>query len=73
MVVEQFPELERLDGEQKLILAGELWKSVTSPNGEHAELPSDIAAMLEERLAHLEANPETGVKWEDLRDQLLED
>lgn len=68
MIVENFPELAHLDDEQKLILAGELWKSATSPDSGSPELSKKAVEMLEERLAHFEANPDTGVRWEDLRD-----
>ncbi|MEO0414719.1 MAG: addiction module protein [Verrucomicrobiota bacterium] len=68
MIVEKFPELADLDGDQKLILAGELWRSVTKTDDSSPEISREAAEMLEERLNHLEANPETGIRWEDLRD-----
>ncbi len=41
MLTERFPELHGLDAEEKLILAGELWREATRPDGaaETAELP----------------------------------
>jgi hypothetical protein len=71
VIVEKFPELDSLDAEKKLILAGELWRSATSPDSASQELSRDAIRMLEERLAHFEANPETGTRWEDLRDGKL--
>ncbi len=71
MIVEKYPELARLDAEQKLILAGELWKSATAPDADSPELSLEAVRMLEERLAHFEKNPESGVKWDDLRDRKL--
>ena len=71
MIVENFPELADLDEEQKLILAGELWKSATSPDSSSRDLSPDTVRMLEERLSHFEANPDTGIRWEDLRDTKL--
>lgn len=72
MIVENFPELADLDDEQKLILAGELWKSATSQeSGSPQDLSSEVVQMLEERLAHLDANPESGIPWEKLRDEKL--
>ena len=68
MIVEDFPELANLDSEQKLILAGELWKSAIAPESDSPELSSEAIRLLERRLAHFEENPETGIKWEDLRD-----
>ena len=71
MIVENFPELASLDAEQRLILAGELWKSATSPDSTTKELSPNSIRMLEERLTHFDANPETGIAWEDLRDSKL--
>ena len=68
MIVENFPELANLDSEQKLILAGELWKSATGPDSDSPDLSREAIQMLEDRLAHFEENPGTGIKWEDLRD-----
>jgi hypothetical protein len=67
MVVENFPELASLDAEQKLILAGELWKSVTAPSPDSPEVSPALIALLEERLNHFKANPATGISWADLR------
>ena len=69
MIVENYPELANLDAEEKLILAGELWKSATSPKKNSPELSAETVRMLEERLAHFEENPNTGVKWDVLRDR----
>ncbi|MBP6601150.1 MAG: addiction module protein [Verrucomicrobiales bacterium] len=69
MIVENYPELSDLDGEQKLILAGELWRSVTTPDVDSPDLSVEAVRLLEERLEHFDANPESGVKWEDLRDR----
>jgi len=68
MIVENFPELASLDDEQKLILAGELWRSATSPDSASQQLSPEAVRMLEERLAHFESNPDTGISWDDLRD-----
>lgn len=35
------------------------------------ETPDELRAELERRVAHYQANPETGVSWEDVRDRLL--
>ncbi|MCF6311926.1 MAG: hypothetical protein L3J39_05705 [Verrucomicrobiales bacterium] len=68
MIVESYPELAELDAEQKLILAGELWKSAISPDSDSPERPIEAVQTLKALLAHFEKNPDTGVKWEDLRD-----
>lgn len=69
MIVEKFPELADLDAEQKLILAGELWRSATSSGESTPELTPEAVKLLEDRLSHLEADLNTGTRWDDLRDR----
>jgi len=69
MIFEMFPELEKLTPEQKLLLANELWEQVvTSIDDERDEA---ILALLNRRFAEFEAHPETGGRWENLRDRFL--
>lgn len=70
MIVENYPELARLDAQQKLILAGELWKSVAVSDNGTPELSAEVIGLLEERLKHFEENPDSGVRWEELRDRV---
>lgn len=67
MIAEEFPQLAALDAEQKLILAGELWKSAIEDHPDSPELSRNAVILLEERMAHFQSNPDSGIKWEDLR------
>ena len=66
MIVERFPELESLAPEEQLALAAELARKAARRGG-IPELTERSAAVLEERLDHFLANPESGVSWEELR------
>ncbi len=67
MIVERLPEVLALPTEQKEILAEELLSQVL------LEKDKDPALMtlLRERLEEHAANPDAGVRWEELRDRLL--
>ena len=68
VIAERFPELETLAPEEQLTLAAELARNAAR-NGSVPELTERSVELLEERLDHYLANPETGVRWEDLRTQ----
>ncbi|MEO0445042.1 MAG: addiction module protein [Verrucomicrobiota bacterium] len=70
MISEQFPDLQSLDPQQKLILAGELRKEAVSPQENDDELPASAVALIEERLDEFLANPGAGVSWETLKDRV---
>lgn len=67
MIVERLPEVLALPTEQKEILAEELLNQVL------LEKDRDPALMtlLRERLEEHAANPDAGVRWEELRERLL--
>jgi hypothetical protein len=73
MLTERFPELDRLDAGEKLILAGELWRAATQPaNGTATpELPEATMVMIEARLDEYLRQPQTGTEWETLKKRIL--
>lgn len=68
MIAEKFPELQGLDPQQQLILAGELWRSATRPVAGTPELSEEAVRILEERLVAFEERPDSGISWAELRD-----
>lgn len=67
MIVEQLPEVLALTTEQKEMLAEELLNQVVLEK----ERDPALVELLRQRLAEHEAEPESGVAWETLRDRLL--
>ena len=67
MIVERLPEVLALPTEEKEILAEELLNQVVL---EQDKDPS-LMDLLRRRLADHQGNPESGVRWEELRDRLL--
>jgi len=67
MIVERLPEVLALPIEQKELLAEELLSLVAL----EAEKDPALLALLRQRLEEHRAEPETGTRWEELRDRLL--
>ena len=68
MIVEKFPELEKLEPSDQLILASELARSAMNSGG-IPELSPQSVHLLENRLDHYLKNPDSGVRWEDLKNR----
>lgn len=67
MIVDRLPDVLALPTEQKEILAEELLNQVVLER----EKDPALLEMLRRRLADHEAAPESGERWEVLRDRLL--
>ena len=67
MIVERLPEVLALPTEQKEILAEELLNQVVLEQDKDPAL----VELLRHRLSEHRANPDSGIRWEDLRDRLL--
>ncbi len=67
MIVERIPEVLALGTEEKELLAEELLSQVLLEKDKDPAL----SALLRERLAEHESAPESGVRWEELRERLL--
>jgi len=68
MISERYPDLLALSDEDKLQLAGELWKDVV---GGVAEEDPALAALIAARLAEYQAHPEQVSSWTDVKARLL--
>jgi hypothetical protein len=67
MIVERLPEVLALRTEEKELLAEELLNQVVLEK----EKDPALIELLRQRLAEHEAAPESGLRWEELRDRLL--
>ena len=68
MISERYPDLLTLPDEDKLQLAGELWKDVI---GDAANDDPTLAALIEARVAAYQAHPEHVSSWADVKARLL--
>jgi len=67
VIVERLPEVLALSTQEKEILAEELLNQVVLEQDRDPALVN----LLRRRLAEHDANPTSGVRWEELRDRLL--
>ena len=67
MILETLPEVLALPTEQKELLAEELLSQVVLEKDKDPAL----SELLRQRLTDHEADPQSGARWEELRDQLL--
>jgi putative addiction module component (TIGR02574 family) len=67
VIVERLPEVLALPTEEKEILAEELLNQVVLEQDKDPAL----IELLRRRLHDHQADPESGVRWEELRDRLL--
>ena len=67
MIVERLPEVLALPTEQKEMLAEELLGQVLLEK----EKDPALLELLRQRLSAHAAEPEAGIRWEELRDRLL--
>jgi len=67
MIVERLPEVLALPTEQRELLAEELLNQIVLEK----EKDPALLELLRRRLAEHEAEPESGIPWEQLRDRLL--
>ena len=67
MIVERLPEVLALSTEEKEILAEELLNQVVLEQ----DKDSALLKLLRRRLKDHAADPESGARWETLRDRLL--
>jgi hypothetical protein len=66
-MIEQFPEILALPTGQKEQLAEELLRQVMLEN----DNDTDLLELLRQRFTEHAAEPDAGVRWEELRDRLL--
>lgn len=69
MLLEKFPALQQLDGKDKAQLATELWERALD---DVIELPPEVLAAVEERIACHEAHPGSVYTTEQVTERLAQ-
>ncbi len=71
-MITDFPGLSTLSAGDKVLLAAELFDEATNES-EEIELNSELLTAIEERLANLEQNPDSGLTWDEVKQSLRRD
>jgi putative addiction module component (TIGR02574 family) len=70
MILERFPEVQRLSASEKLIFVSELWNDLEAHPSE-VPVSREIIAELDRRMDHFRAHPDEFTTWEDVKKRLL--
>jgi putative addiction module component (TIGR02574 family) len=70
MILERFPEVQRLSASEKLIFVSELWNDLEANPSEVPVAPG-ILAELDRRMEHFRQHPEEFTTWEDVKERVL--
>jgi putative addiction module component (TIGR02574 family) len=68
MIIDSLPEVKGLSPEEKWQLAEELWGELMP--GEVEARDNAIELLVNERMEHYRAHPETATSWEELRQRI---
>jgi putative addiction module component (TIGR02574 family) len=70
MILEKFPEVQRLSPSEKLQFVSELWNDLES---HPAEVPvsRDVIAELDRRMEHFRAHPDEFTTWDAVKQRIL--
>jgi putative addiction module component (TIGR02574 family) len=70
MILEKFPEVQRLSPSEKLMFVSELWNDLESHPSEVPVSP-EIIAELDRRMAHFKQHPDEFTTWDAIKRRIL--
>ena len=70
MILEKFPEVQRLSPSEKLLFVSELWNDLEA---HPAEVPvsREIIAELDRRMDHFQKHPDQFTTWDAIKQRVL--
>lgn len=70
MILEKFPEVQRLSASEKLMFVSELWNELEAHPSEVPVSP-EIIAELDRRMERFRQHPEEFTTWEEVKARVL--
>jgi putative addiction module component (TIGR02574 family) len=70
MILEKFPEVQKLTPSEKLIFVSELWNDLEA-NPSEVPVSPDVIAELDRRIEHFRQHPEEFTTWEEVKERVL--
>lgn len=67
-----FAHLFELPLAERLQLVEDLWDSIAAERADDEPVPEPVLAQLKQRKARYDANPASGIRWEDAQRRLRE-
>lgn len=69
MILERFPEIQRMSAEEKLLFVSEVWNDLEQHPAD-VPVPRAMIAELEKRAAHFRENPGEFTTWDSIRERI---
>lgn len=70
MILEKFPEVQKLSPSEKLLFVSELWNDLEAHPSE-VPVSREIIAELDRRMEHFRQNPGEFTTWEAVKERIL--
>jgi len=70
MILEKFPEVQRLSPSEKLIFVSELWNDLESHPSQVPVSP-EIIAEVDRRMDHFKQHPDEFTTWDTVKQRIL--
>jgi putative addiction module component (TIGR02574 family) len=70
MILEKFPEVQRLSPSEKLLFVSELWNDLEA-NPSEVPVSREIIAELDRRMEHFRQHPDEFTTWEAVKGRIL--
>ncbi len=69
MILEKFPEVQRLSASEKLIFVSELWNDLEAHPSE-VPVSREVIAELDRRMEHFRQHPDQFTTWESVKGRI---
>jgi putative addiction module component (TIGR02574 family) len=70
MIIEKFPEVQRLSASEKLIFVSELWNDLEA-NPSELPVSPEVISELDRRMEHFRQHPNEFTTWEAVKERVL--
>jgi len=70
MILEKFPEVQKLSPSEKLQFVSELWNDLES-NPAEVPVSSEVIAELDRRMEHFKEHPDEFTTWDAVKQRIL--
>ena len=70
MILDRFPEVQRLSPSEKLIFVSELWNDLEA-NPSEVPVSREVLTELDRRMEHFRQHPDEFTTWEAVKERIL--
>jgi len=70
MILDKFPEVQRLSPSEKLIFVSELWNDLEA-NPSEVPVSREVLAELDRRMEHFQQHADEFTSWEAVKERIL--